>query len=243
MSHLQTVSNALDILTALGKSDDYLSVEQLAEYLNVPESTTYRLLQTLEKKGFVERHSRNNIGLGSSLLSLSRNIHEKLDKELVLIAKPWLEKITEVSKETSILSIRTDIYSKCIKSVSSQYIIRFVAENDRLLKLNVGASSKAILAFENERVIKAVIDTLNTEEERKNLENELRDIKEKGYAVSSSEYDLGAVGFGVPVFNSLGQIYASLAIVGPDTRLKAEDRDRFIELLQAASKDITSKLR
>ncbi len=243
MSHLQTVSNALDILTALGKSDDYLSVEKIAEYLNVPESTTYRLLQTLEAKGFVERHSRNNIGLGSSLLSLSRNIHDKLDKELALIANPWLEKITEESRETSILSIRTDIYSKCIKSVSSQYIIRFVAEKDRLLKLSVGASSKAILAFENERVIKSVLDTLSTDEEKEALLKELQDIREKRYAISSSEYDLGAVGFGVPVFNSLGQIYASLAIVGPDTRLKIEDRDRFVELLQTASQDITSKLR
>lgn len=242
MSQLQTVSNALDILTALGKSDKYLSVEQIAEYLNVPESTTYRLLQTLEAKGFVERHSRNNICLGSSLLSLARNIHDRLDQELVLIAKPWLEKITKESKETSILSIRTDIYSKCIKSVSSDYIIRFVAEEDRLLKLNIGASSKAILAFESERVIKEVADTLVTEQEKENLVKELEDIKKKGYAVSSSEYDLGAVGFGVPVYNSLGQIYASLAIVGPDTRLKYEDRDKFVELLQKASKDITSKL-
>ena len=58
MAQLQTLSKALDILNLLGRSDDPLSVEEIAGRMELPESTTYRLLQTLEAKDFIKRYSR-----------------------------------------------------------------------------------------------------------------------------------------------------------------------------------------
>lgn len=243
MSQLQTVANALDILTALGKSEGYLSVEQLANTLNLPESTTYRLIQTLEAKGFVERHSRKNIGLGYSLLNLTKNIHDRLDKELSVIAKPFMEKLMETSGETVILSIPTDIYSKCIKSISSKYIIRFVPEEDRLLRLDIGASSKAILAYESPHVIQSILNIIISDEDKDKLLSDLENIRQNGYAISSSEYDMGAVGIGVPIFSPFNKIYASLAIVGPDTRVKPDNFNSYIDMLKEASRAITDKLK
>lgn len=242
MNQSQTVMNALEILEELGKADEYLSVETLSKKLDIPSSTIYRLLQTLESKGFVERYGRNKIGLGYNLLCLSRNFYDRVDKELVLVAQPYMNKILEVSEETCILSVRSNLYSQCIKSVSSKYVIRFVAEYNRLLKLNVGASSKAILAFEGERVLKLVEENL-AEEDRKKLRQELEFIRKVGYSITCSETDKSSVGIAVPVFNSHGRIYASLAIVGPDSRVTKDKWQKIIDILKESSIEIKEKLK
>lgn len=242
MSQSQTVHNALDILETLGKAENYLSVEEISQQLDIPVSTVYRLLQTLEMSGFIERYGRKKIGLGYNFLSLARNFYDKIDKELSVIAQPYMEEVKEVSEETCILSIRSNLSSQCIKSVSSDYIIRFVAEHDRLLQLNIGASSRAILAFESEKLIKLVKETLKTDEEKKHLDESLQMIRNVGYSISSNEYDKSSVGIAVPVFNAHGKIYASLAIVGPDSRVTKDKWKKIISILQISSKHISEKL-
>jgi len=242
MSQSQTVHNALDILEELGKAEEYLSVEDLSQQLNIPVSTVYRLLQTLEAQGFIERFGRKKIGLGYNFLSLARNFYDRIYKELSVIAQPYMEDVKKISEETCILSIRSNLCSQCVKSVSSDYIIRFVAKHNRLLKLNVGASSRAILAFESEKLIKLVKETLETDEERKSLDENLQMICDVGYSVSCNEYDKSSVGIAVPVFDSHGRIYASLAIVGPDSRVTKDKWKSIIDVLQSSSKSISEKL-
>lgn len=242
MAQLQTLSNALEILNILGKADHFLSVEDIARNLELPESTTYRLVQTLEAKGFVERYSRKKIGLGSNLISLTRTLYDRLDKELVMVSAPYMEKVCESTKETTILSVRAGLSSKCIKSVSSKYIIRFVAEENRLLRLDIGASSRAILAFEDEKIIDMVLEALEEPEERERLKEDLAQIRKRGYAITCNQYDISAVGIAVPLFNAFGRICASMAIVGPDSRVKPEDYDNYINILIQNGKQITEKL-
>lgn len=242
MSQLQTVSKALDLLTILGKGDQYLSVEELSKELDVPESTTYRLIQTLEAKGFVERYSRKKISLGSNFLSLARAFENRLDKELCLIARQYMIDVTEQCKETCILSIRVDTYSKCIRSISSKYVIRFVADDNRLVPLHIGASSRAILAFENDQIINNIIGSLPTQAEQIALRKEIEQVKQCGYAISCNEIDASCVGIGVPIYNTFGHIYASLAIVGPDSRLKREHWIDYAYMLMNASSEITKHL-
>lgn len=243
MAQLQTLSNALDILNELGKAEQYLSVEEISALLEIPESTVYRLLQTLEAKGFIERHARKKIGLGSNFLSLARTIYDRLDKELSVIAAPYMEAVTAATEETCILSIRAGLYSKFIKSVSSKYVIRFVAEENRTLSLSVGATSKSILAYEGEKLIRVVLNAAVEPDRQQALLDELEEIRKNGYAISDNEYDVSAVGLAVPVFDAYGHIYASLAIIGPDSRVKKEDWEHYIQVLKDASASITKKLK
>lgn len=243
MSQLQTVSNALDILEELGRAERHLSAEDLSEILELPIGTMYRLLQTLESRGFIERYSRKEIGLGFNFLSLAKNFNDRIEKQLIMVAQPYMEKIKNISQETCILSIRSNLNSQCIKSVSSDYIIRFVAEDNRLLKLFVGASSRSILAFEGERLINLVMDTLADEAKREWLADDLEKIRKQGYSISCNEYDKSSVGIGVPIFNSHDRIYASLAIVGPDSRVEKEKWGDIINALKEGSAQITKKLK
>ncbi|MFT9077345.1 IclR family transcriptional regulator [Ethanoligenens sp.] len=242
MAQLQTLSKALDILNTLGKSD-FLSIEEIATLLCLPESTVYRLMNTLEAKGFVERYSHKQYGLGSNLINLTRTLYDKWDRELTTISLPYMQEVCGATKETTLLSIRAGLHSKCIKSVSSSYIIRFVAEDNRLLKLHIGASSRAILAYEDPKIINMVKDTLESPAEQEALENYLQQTRQNGYSITSNQFDVGAVGIAVPIFNMFGKIYASLAIVGPESRVRPDCYETYISIMKRCGTRITEALR
>ena len=94
----QTLKRGLDILFVLAEAGTTLSVSEIAEKVNIPESTAYRLLQTLEKLGVVERREKGRIGLGMKILYLANSLAKQIDLRLNEIAKPIMKKLTEETK-------------------------------------------------------------------------------------------------------------------------------------------------
>lgn len=244
MAELQTLLKALDILNLLGGTEENMSVKQISGQLEIPESTTYRLLNNLEDRGFIEKAGHGSYILGYSVLNLARDTYEKMDRQLSIVAAPIMEELTETVSETTVISIRSGLYSTCLKSISCKARIRFVADEKRLMPIHIGASGRAILAFENDKIINLAYQSLEEKpEERKLLEERLAFTKKSGYAISRCEYDEGTLGIAVPVYNSRGHVYASLSVIGPEYRIKEEAIEKMIlpELLEASRK-ITSCL-
>ncbi|WP_018130492.1 IclR family transcriptional regulator [Effusibacillus pohliae] len=241
MNGTQTLARALDILFVLAEADMTLSVSDISEKVSIPESTTYRLLQTLEQNGIIERKSKGQIGLGMRILELARSLQHQIDRELHTIARPIMEKLTEKTSETSILAVRAGLNVTCIQMVESRRMIRFVIETGRTLPLHLGATGKAILAFESRKVIEQVVQSLS-EEEKQHLLEELRQVREMGYCNTVGEVDPDIFGAAAPIFDEYDRVVASVTVAGPAARL-AGDRKRAViqEVVQAAD-DISAQL-
>lgn len=243
MAQLQTLAKALDILTLLGQSDHRMSVDELSDRLNLPESTVYRLIQTLESKDFARRYSRSEIGLGVHFINLGRNAFGRIEQELILTAKPLMQGILQQLNETVILSVRSGLESMCICSLPSPHPIRFSPEDHRLLPLHIGASSLALLAWESQNVITQVLQRQESETERLQLQHRLEAIRSQGYVVTDNQFDSSALGIAVPIFDSNGKIYASVAIVGPDSRMRPKGINVYIRAVQQAGRQITEQFK
>ena len=242
MAELRTLWKALDILLLLGDSREKVSVEDIANRLDIPESTTYRLLQTLEKKGFVERESRGSIRLGYNILNLARDTYEKIDRQLSVAAQPVLEQLTEELCETSLLCVRSSLYVTTLVSVPCRERIRFVADEKRLMPIYLGASGRAILAFENDKVYQQVLANLDPAQ-RELLCSRIDFTRKNGYAVSRAEMDEGSLGVGVPVYGRGHKVCASLAVVSPVYRTKEETIEQvMVPRMLEASRKITGQL-
>src|ERR1700747_3175004 len=59
--HVQSLTRGLSILEALARSDGGLTLTDVAQRVQLPPSTTHRLLSTLEKMGYV--HQAGDLGL------------------------------------------------------------------------------------------------------------------------------------------------------------------------------------
>jgi IclR family acetate operon transcriptional repressor len=69
-----TLLNALDILELLGRAPQLLQLKDIALQLDLPESTTHRLLASMVEKGYVRQRGRNGAyGLGWKVVTLARS--------------------------------------------------------------------------------------------------------------------------------------------------------------------------
>lgn len=240
MSEIKTLNRAFDILFLLTESEETLSVSEIAARTEIPESTTYRLIQSLEKKEVIHRQT-GKISLGTRILDMAKTIYEQLNQNLVTYASPIMEQLSKEINETSILVIRRGNIGVTVHYVNSSHLIGFVASNGRTHPLHLGASGKAILAFESNHYIDTFIREAKIKDKEKLL-SELSHIKSEGYVKTTGEVDLNIVGIAAPIFDQTNMITASLSVIGPEDRFSTEITEKTIASVKRAANEITKKL-
>jgi DNA-binding IclR family transcriptional regulator len=242
MNGTQTLNRALDILFALSEANETLSVSEIAEKVSIPESTTYRFLQTLEQNGIVERKGKSQIGLGMRILDLARSLSQQAHRELLPLALPIMEQLTRQSQETSVLFVRSGMSCVCIQNVRSQGLLQFAVENGRVLPLISGASGKCILAYESDSFIKRLLDTLESPNEQLELAEECKLIRERGYSITHGEVDPDIFAISAPVFDAHNLIVASLSLAGPNFRSNEKYDSEMASYVSEAANQLSQKL-
>lgn len=241
MDQTQTVGRALDILFVLAEAEKTMTVSEIAEKVPLPESTTYRLIKTLELNGVVERKSRGQISLGMRIMDLARSLHQQIDRDLLTIARPIMEELTEKLNETSLLVVRRGTIGITVQYVEGKRLIGLVTKNGNTHPLHRGASGKAILAFENGKTINKILAT-EKEEEPDKLYIELEEIRKTNFIKTVGEVDSDTLAVAAPIFDEFNRVIASISIVGPKDRFSEDATKMTIVEVMKASEEITEKI-
>ena len=238
----QTLDRAFDIIFSLAEAETILTVSEIAEKVAIPESTAYRLIKSLEQYGMVERKSVGQIRLGVRILDLARSLQQQMDRELITIARPIMEELTEKVNETSILCVRSAAQVICVQSIDTRQILRLSVEIGKILPLYLGASGKAILAFEHERTIEQLVRTISDVSKKQSLNEEIEKIRQRGYCMTFGEVDTNIFGLAVPIFDSEKRVIASLTVAGPTERWTKENSEEFVNKVVSSGHEISEKL-
>jgi DNA-binding IclR family transcriptional regulator len=246
----KALNRGLDILFALSESNTVLSVDELAERVSIPESTIYRLLQTLEGRGLIHRHSPGRVGLGPAILTLARATRKQIESDLVEIARPFMQDLTARTGETSLLSFRIGLHGVCVESVDPGRPISLQGEKGKVFPLYSGASALALLARLEPDTIEQVIaagqgkqHAHGGEVTREALENTIARIRHEGYVVTIGERDAWAAGIGVPILDAQGNVLASFCLAGPKDRFSDDVLPGLIEAAVKTARAIEDRLK
>lgn len=88
------IERALAVLEFLAQSKSGFSTSEISRRLGLPKSSTYLIVETLERQGFLQKNLQTGkYCLGLKLISLSRNAVENLD--LREEAKPFLRSLMQ----------------------------------------------------------------------------------------------------------------------------------------------------
>ncbi|MBS4205521.1 IclR family transcriptional regulator [Lederbergia citrea] len=242
MNKTQTIERALDIIFSLAEAETILTVSEIAEKVAIPESTAYRLIKTLEQYGMVERKTVGQISLGLGILDLARSLQQQLDRELITIARPIMEGLSNKINETSILCVRSGSQVICVQSIEARQILRLSVEIGKILPLYLGASGKAILAFENKHIIERLLRPISDASMKRSVEVEIEKIKKQGYCLTFGEVDTNIFGLAVPIYDCDKRVIASLTVAGPTERWTQENREEFVNEVVSAASEISKKL-
>ena len=123
------LERGLQLLLAFGEQHRDLTFAELHRLVDMPKATAYRVVQTLEFMGFLERNARTNtFSLGMNVLRLGFEYIASLD--VAQVGQPVIEQLRDVSQCSSHLAIRDgrDII----------YIARVSAAGSRINQVSIG---------------------------------------------------------------------------------------------------------
>jgi IclR family KDG regulon transcriptional repressor len=228
-----SLKKGLDILGCFSFDDCSLSAQEIASKLDIPLSTTYRYVETLEERGFLVKNANGkNFKLGYMLFQIGNIVF--LQMKLIDVALPHMKSLASLSGETVLLMMVSGGRALCIESIESDRLIRLSLKRGASLPLYAGAPSKLLLAYQTEPFIESFLKnntlkryTANTTTEPESLKKELKLIREQGFAFSNQEVDMGDCAISAPILDETGNLIAGLAVAGPVERIEG-NKERMI---------------
>lgn len=231
------IDRLLDILLLFKEGRELWSIDDIARMLDIPKSTCYRLVRTLQERGFLEKSGTSNYQLGITFMRLSR-VALSSNRDIRLMALPSMKRIAEAIKESVSLMRLMNRQVVCVESIEGQHSLRVSIQQGRIQPLHAGASSRVLLAYLPEEDWKKVLDfplqryTDTTITDFDVLVENLHSVRKQGYAISDGEIEVGPKAIAVPLLNHRDEVIAALSIEAPTTRMTDEVVSDYLALLQ-----------
>ena len=242
------VGKALGLLVLLGDEPRGASASELSRRAELPFSTTYRLLGSLTRDGFVDYEPEGRrYHLGLRIFQLGQRVSNH--HGFAGTALPILRRVTEQTGEATILSVRDGHHHLTVNKVDGPQTFRVTSDPGHLGALHTTSVGKALVAFAEEAERERLLDELPLDPltslsitDRDAFRAEIDQVRRQGYAVMDEENELGMRAVAVPVLNSQGIAFASLAAAVPVFRLSMEALIALVPLLQAAASELAARL-
>lgn len=243
-----SVERSIDVILALYNNGKEMGITELSKELGLHKSSVHRILVTLEKRNFVYQNPENDkYWLGNKLYAIGSLVSEKIS--IIDMIRPYAKELLNEYKEVVNVSILDKDTTDGYKSI---IILKEVDEKAVLsVHPNLGASSvayassvgKCLLAFSN-NIDYAILKnqpklqfTANTITDYEKLVQELKKVKEQGYAVDDEEQEVGLTCIGAPILDRDGFAIAAISISGPSSRMRTGDfNEKILKVKNLANK-------
>jgi DNA-binding IclR family transcriptional regulator len=222
---VQSVERAIDILESFSAEKPGLGVGELSRRVSLPKSTVFRLLTTLETRGFIAQNSETGLyHLGVRLIPLANSVFVYSD--LRRTARPHLRNLANTLEETTSLSIlvETDIINLEQVEFRGRLVVRAGGTGHRM-PFHATSAGKVIAAFLPEAEMEVLLAshlpalTPATITDVDILRSQLMEVRDRRYATSFDEVEKGLHAISAPIFNHEGNVVACVSVSGPSYRL------------------------
>jgi IclR family KDG regulon transcriptional repressor len=240
-----TVKKAFRILRLISDTDRGLGISELSKSLEIGKSTIHGIAAALEELGAVMREPHTKrYRLGVTLFELGRLAYSQID--LKTLARPIMEELMEQTQASVFLGILNRDHVTVLDIVESRQDLKITAPIGTTIPLFAGAVGKVFLASmeeeQTEEIIRSKGLTRFTENTIVNPElyyQELRSVRENGYAVDDEEYILGVRAVASPIMG-LGQLMSAIWVVGFKASLDGKKMEALIKATKKAAEAIRS---
>ena len=214
---VKTVERTLMLLEIMAAESTPLSLTKLGKISKLSVSTTYRLLSTLCRSGFIEKERATGhykLGLKSFLIGNAA----LQSVELRPTALPYMENLSKSCGETvylAILSNQNVIYSDCIKTATP---FQIGIQTGMPLPACQSSSGKVLLAHLVPTEVEHLVTLYLTGQiltDRLQFVTELENIKTQGGCIGINSLNDSIRELSVPIFNHLGICAAAISILRP----------------------------
>jgi len=215
---------------------------------NINIRRTAQVLKAFSEKpkGWGVTELSSHLGLAKSVTHgiLRALLEEDSNMEITKIARPRIKKLVKKINETALL----------VQCIDNKIVVIDKTVGDKPLQLGLrigvglpllrGVASKIFLAFlPDEKADKIISRNPDPQVDITKLKENLKSIREKGYAISDEEIYKNVLAVGAPIFNKNSELEAVISVGGLSTTYKnLEKRDKVIEAVLTTAKEISSQM-
>ena len=219
-------------------------VTEVANALGIHKSTAYRLLTTLRNRGLVEQDAATDkYRLGFGLVLLASAVSADLD--ILRCARPVCEGLSDETGETVTVAVLEGDDAVVIHQTVSRASALSVDWTGRHTPLHATAAGKIFLSGMPEdqlrRVLRRKLErfTGDTIVDAGSLREQLRESREKGFAFTVEELEVGLNAVGAPIRCARGALVGAVSVSGPAFRLPPDSIPEAAGAVRKAAADIS----
>ncbi|GAA3229146.1 IclR family transcriptional regulator [Nonomuraea helvata] len=246
---MQLIVRALNVLQAVSRSQEGMTLQELVVALDIPLASMHRLLAVLEEQRFLSRSPTNRrYFLGAEARALIEHGNER--NPSLVPPHPELSALADQSGETVFLTEIFEDRAVCTALVEGRHPLRLFVRIGQEMPLHAAAAARAILAFLDDQLTLQLLEsrplTPFTEETPRTppeVMERLAAIRARGYDTCDDELDRGVWAVSSPVRMSTGKVCASVTLAAPARRSeRAEQRQAFRGLVIQGAQRISEDL-
>lgn len=242
------VGKALTVLESLRGADDGMPLKKIAEAVRLPKTTTFRILYTLEREGYVEKVAGDRLyRLTSKLMEFAAVKAD--DRRLQDLAQPVIQNLLSEFQETVNLGVLKGSHVLYLEVLESPHMFRLAARVGQRGSIHATAIGKALAAFHPAEVVEAAIEngglpkyTEKTIQGVRQFRAELTRVRRRGYAIDEQESLEGVRCLGAPILDSSGRAVAAISVSGPSVRMTGPKVRVIAQALVQGCSEISARL-
>lgn len=243
----KAVSRAIDVLDCFEDGNTVLSLKEISNRTEMPESSLFRVLVTLDSRGYLQQNADGSYRLAPKVLH--GKLRERAEKACGLI-HPRLQALSRQFDETASLAFLFEDHIAVLDSIESFHDIRAINKIGRVLPPYASSMGKAITAFQDRPVADRILEvyglikrTNRTVTDRDTIYAEFDRIRQLGYSCDRGEAMEGGVCMGAPIVSPSGRVEASVSLSVPMIRMDDKREQTIIAGLLAATRDMADILK
>jgi DNA-binding IclR family transcriptional regulator len=218
----QSALRAIRLLKLFTPQQPELGLAELSKRAGLNKTTTHRLLQALVSESMLDRREMaGTYRLGPGVVALG--VQAMSSGDLRLEARPLLRRLAGETGETATLEMPVDDTMLILDEISGGHRLAAGGNVGTRWPMHATSTGKAVIAFSDdgmerlgERLTPLTARTITT---RQALEDQLAEIRRRGFAESVDELEDGFTGVGTVVRGGSGEIVAAMSICGPTQRM------------------------
>jgi len=215
-----SVSHALDVLEELSKSQGEVGVTELSKKLKLHKNNVFRLLATLELRGYVEQNKdTEDYRLGVKALQLGQAYLAQ--SSLVARAYPIMKQLAESAGETVSLATLQNGQVQFPISIESKRPVRVSPRVAVSFSAKLNAAGRLLTAQLPDAVLTELL-AANTPQDAA-IKNQLAELRNSGQIVDRGATEADVVSISKVIRGSHGEVVAAVEMLIPQYRAKVEN--------------------
>ena len=242
-----SLDRAIRVLELLSHERDGLSLAELTRRTEIPKSTLFRILTTLQNRGCLNIDEENKrYQLGLKLWELGSAYIEQSDIDSAAIS--YMKELAQTCGESVFLGMLDEgevVYVRRIESPRSVTVVRKLGHR---APAYCTATGEAMLAFMPDQKIQSILDTLKlkaynpkTNTDQDELWRRLKEVRSEGVAVVDGEYNAKLLCVSAPVLDDTS-VRAAITVAMLSAEAEAKEIEAIKQSVRSAAQELSKEL-